>query len=243
MGNWKRPEEVPFPSIWRTFERRDADGVARKYWVQDLTPEYEDIFIDNMKKIFLKDEPVCKYSNFAEDPQAVQDFTDLWRYGFSHKLGIICLTEDENGKIEFVGGNMTALSEKGTKGGIEDKCKTYQKVLSVFIYVTKKRDIFNELNINEYLTAFGLFVLPKFRGQGIATEILKARRELCLAVGIKASATIFTSIISQKNARQAGFKDFVEIDYDDLEKINPMWNFPGITSFTKSIKYMYIQYS
>lgn len=69
------------------------------------------------------------------------------------------------------------------------------------------------------------------------------RRELCLAVGIKASATVFTSIISQKNAKQAGFQEFVEIDYDDLEKINPIWNFPGITTFTKSIKNMYIQFS
>ncbi|XP_018574986.1 uncharacterized protein LOC108913832 [Anoplophora glabripennis] len=243
MSNWKRPENVLFPSIWRTFERKDSAGITRKYWVQDLTPEYEDIFVDNSIKVFLKDEPTCKYSNFVEDPQAVQEFADLWRYAFSHKLGIICLTEDENGKIEFVGGNMTTISEKGDASDLEGKSETYKKVLSAIIYTSKKRDIFSELNINEYLTAFGLYVLPKFRGQGIGTEILRARRELCLAVGIKTSATVFTSIISQKNAKQAGFKEFVEIDYDDLEKINPIWNFPGITSFTKSIKNMYIQYS
>lgn len=62
MNNWKRPSSIPFPSIWRTFERKQADGGIRKYWVQDLTPEYESIFID-MAKSIMKDELICKFSS------------------------------------------------------------------------------------------------------------------------------------------------------------------------------------
>ncbi|KAJ8918484.1 hypothetical protein NQ315_008181 [Exocentrus adspersus] len=243
MVNWKRPDSVPFPSVWRRFEKKGNDGSIKNYWIQDVVPEYVDTFLDNMETVFLKDESLCKYSKFLDDPEAVKQFRDFWINGMKDKLALICLTTDENGRERFVGGNMLVISEKGSKGlEVQSNSKAFKKVMSVVGYVANAKDVFKELNVEEYLTAYGLYVMPEFRGQGIGTELLKARRELCLAVGIKATATVFTSIVSQRTARSAGFQEFVAIDYDDLEKMNPEWSFPGITTLTKSLKNMYIKF-
>ncbi|KAK9731445.1 hypothetical protein QE152_g13629 [Popillia japonica] len=68
------------------------------------------------------------------------------------------------------------------------------------------------------------------------------REALCRACGITVSITMFTSAISQKLADRAGFKDLYAIDYADLEKINPIFRYPGIQEHTKSIRCMYIIY-
>lgn len=68
------------------------------------------------------------------------------------------------------------------------------------------------------------------------------REPLCKACGLKASLTLFTSIISQKLAERAGFKDIYAIDYVDLQKQNPRFRYPGIENHTKTLRFMYILY-
>lgn len=43
----------------------------------------------------------------------MQEFSNLWRKKIKQKVALICLTKDDHGKIELVGGNMTSVSEKG----------------------------------------------------------------------------------------------------------------------------------
>lgn len=62
MGfSWKRPENVPFPSVWLKFTARDVNSETLvEYRVQDLPlHRYEDA-IDYMCQHFLVDEPTCK---------------------------------------------------------------------------------------------------------------------------------------------------------------------------------------
>lgn len=42
-------------------------------------------------------------------------------------------------------------------------------------YLTDCKEFFEKYNIEEYLGSCGLFVLPEYRGEGIALELLKAR--------------------------------------------------------------------
>lgn len=41
--------------------------------------------------------------------------------------------------------------------------------------VTDTVDVFKKYNIDKYMSAFGLSVSPKYRGRGIAEQILRAR--------------------------------------------------------------------
>ena len=100
----------------------------------------------------------------------------------------------------------------------------------------KKYDVYDVFKVEQYLTAYGLSVSSKYRGRGIATEILKARVPFCKAFSIPLTATLFTARISQKAAVKAGFTDGISVAYDDLAKIDPRFYFPNIES--KELKLM-----
>lgn len=62
MGfSWKRPENIPFPSVWLKFKAKDlnTDDLV-EYRVQDLPPERNDEAIELMTSVFLEDEPIFK---------------------------------------------------------------------------------------------------------------------------------------------------------------------------------------
>lgn len=94
----------------------------------------------------------------------------------------------------------------------------------------KQADIFGKYSVDKYMSAWGLYVFPKFRGMGIAGEILKARVPLGKAVGFRVTSTQFTSSTSQAVAKKVGFVDDFVISYEDLGKNEPFTEFPNITS-------------
>lgn len=78
-------------------------------------------------------------------------------------------------------------------------------------FILSQVDVFKKFKVDAYLTAYGLSVSRKFRGRGIATEILRARIPFCQAFGIKLTSTVFTSIFAQKSAAKVGFKEIFSI--------------------------------
>lgn len=80
----------------------------------------------------------------------------------------------------------------------------------------EKVDVFQKYNVDKYLSALGLSVDAKYRGRGIATEILKARVPLCKAMGIPLTTTVFTGVASQKCATRAGFVEDADVEYEEL---------------------------
>lgn len=89
------------------------------------------------------------------------------------------------------------------------------------------------------MTAFGLCVSPKYRGLGIATEILKARVPILKAFGLKVTSTAFTGIGSQAAARKAGYKEVYVIDYAEIQKKFERFDFSE--SVTKQFKTMTLE--
>ncbi|GJQ70245.1 hypothetical protein Trydic_g22694 [Trypoxylus dichotomus] len=195
-----------------------------------------------MVEEFTADEPLCKYSKCYDvhNPKDVEKLVNVWKKGLESNLGLVCLTNDEDGKPTIAGMNCTTLcskfDEKSTVGN-------YGKVLETLVWVKDQVDPFAKFNITEYLDALGLYVPHAYRGEGLGYELLKAREALCRSCGIKASLTLFTSQISQKLAERAGFKDIYAIDYDELEKKNPKFRYPNIQEHTKSLRFMYILYA
>ncbi|XP_018320459.1 uncharacterized protein LOC108733683 [Agrilus planipennis] len=240
---WKRQENVPFPSIWHKFTgKKEVNGVLPKFWVQDIPEEYYQSAIAMMCDYFINEEPLCRYSNAKADPQFFEDMVLLWTECLKDKVALICFMEnpDPKGKPIVAGLNMTAISYKGDKKKTEFKSEISKRIIGALNHVTNAKDPFETLKIDEYLTAMGLLVLPEFRGQNLGLQILKAREPLCKTLGLKATVTSFTSIISQKLAAKCGFKVLCEMTHKEIESQNPKISFPGIENHTKSLKNMYM---
>ena len=83
---------------------------------------------------------------------------------------------------------------------------------------TEMANVFERYGVNEYMTAVGLCVDPVFRGQGLGLEILKARFDLCKAVDVKVTMTIFTGIASQTLAHRVGMEVIAEVWYEECKE-------------------------
>ena len=94
-----------------------------------------------------------------------------------------------------------------------------------FTYINKFFDVFDHYNIIYYLYAQGLAVKPNYRGLGIATELLKARVPLMKALDITVTASLFTTIQSQKAAEKIGFQEEFSISYEILQQNFPKFDF------------------
>lgn len=239
---WKRPENVPFPSVWSRFEgRREINGKIPKFWVQDVPEERFEEAAEMMCKNFIYDEPLCKYSKIIDDEESLVEIRELWKLLVQERMALICFMEnpeDPSGEPIIAGMNMTYPSSKGDDIP-EYKGKKWLMVLNSVLYLCHIKDPYSLFGIDSYLSAMGLSVLPEFRGQGIGEEILKARVPMCKAVGLPATLTVFTAGVSQKLALKTGFKDVVQLSYEELEAANSQFRFPGITEHTKNIRFMY----
>lgn len=58
---WKRPEHIPYPSVWHTFQAKDTESdQVVTYRVQDLPEERFEEAIAHMMEYFVYDEPTCR---------------------------------------------------------------------------------------------------------------------------------------------------------------------------------------
>lgn len=82
--------------------------------------------------------------------------------------------------------------------------------------------------VDRLLLAVGLCVDPKFRGRGIATEILKTRADLMKSIDLKLTTTIFSTVGAQKAAKAAGFDENFSISYEDFQEKFPAMDFSHV---------------
>jgi GNAT superfamily N-acetyltransferase len=79
-------------------------------------------------------------------------------------------------------------------------------------------DVMDHYKVDRFLSAQGLCVDSKFRGRGIATEILKARAPLMACIGLEVTSAIFSTLGAQKAALAAGYDWNYSIEFTELDK-------------------------
>lgn len=97
-------------------------------------------------------------------------------------------------------------------------------------YAENQFNIFENFHVTSYLTSYALLIHPDYRARGIATEMLRARVPFMRQLGMKVSATVFSSIGSQIAASKAGFEEKFVVGYDELQKRFPAFDFSGVSS-------------
>ncbi|XP_058812237.1 uncharacterized protein LOC131676876 [Topomyia yanbarensis] len=229
MGSWTRPPTVAYPRVWLTFESRDVDepvgsGRLVKYRVQDLPLERVEDAIEHMKKFFLRDEPMCSSVGLYKDPVGLEEFSELWRKVAAQKCAVVCFRE---GSDEIVGLNMLTVVSKDSPKEYKFKSAGLQMVTESYGGILKQAEIFEKYNVDHYLSAWGLSVSPKYRGRGVATELLRARIPLCRAMGLRVTVTLFSHPGSQIPAAKVGFYDEIVVTYQQLAEQG--YHFPGVT--------------
>ncbi|KAJ8940600.1 hypothetical protein NQ318_004796 [Aromia moschata] len=248
MTTWTRPTTLEFPKVWVTFEGKGvtSSGTKQKFWIQDVTDDYKEEIIHYIITGYLKDTPIYRYSKFTDDPQSVEDYVTMWRKILDQNVSLICLTQDGRGQTSVVGFNIYAVLHKNANRNLVEimKGRVSKMVAGTQSHIWNIKDIFTELNIDFNITSWGLYVLPEFRLQGIAYELLKAGREIAVALGINVSVTLFTSFGGQSVAERVGFRDITKCSFEDFERVNPLFKFPGIEAdSSKAMRLMYIRYS
>lgn len=81
-------------------------------------------------------------------------------------------------------------------------------------------------------------VATHWRGKGIGQILVKGRTELCKAMGIPLTKTVFSAIQSQKVAKKGGFELLAELVYADMKKADGSPMFPNMHPDHKTIQLM-----
>uniref|UniRef100_A0A1L8DD55 N-acetyltransferase domain-containing protein n=1 Tax=Nyssomyia neivai TaxID=330878 RepID=A0A1L8DD55_9DIPT len=235
---WERPESVSFTNIWLNFTAKDPDsGQIVNYYVQDVPEERFDEVAQLMATIFTRDETMCKSLDIINDPMYnMEDSIKDWKNLLKQRMSLICFKE---GSDEICGINMLEVLGKHEVNHFsfnEDTDDKDQYILKVIEFVKSKVDPCNRYHVDKYLHCLGLLILPKYRGLGLATEILKARIPMGKALGLTLSGTLFTGIAAQKAGLRAGFIEDYSVLYGDLANQEPFVEFPNISSQT--LKFM-----
>ncbi|XP_029158805.1 uncharacterized protein LOC114931055 [Nylanderia fulva] len=220
------------PKIWKSIEKVSNDGKTMKFTIQEIPEDRHEDAVQHMCDHFLADEPTCQCLNAINDPVFVQDMSTLWRLLIAEGISIAAFTDNPNGGKPIIAGmNTLGLGFRDQKDSISNyqfKSQNCKNTLEIITGATKI--IYEHYGVDKYLYAIGLSVDPAYRGYGLGKDILKLRELVGREYNIPATATVFSSIISQKSAKGAGFEVLMTKDFVDIVDENGKQYFPGIKS-------------
>ncbi|XP_028039902.1 uncharacterized protein LOC114250288 [Bombyx mandarina] len=205
------PEE--YPSVYSKWK----DGYV-EWVIQDLPPEDDEEAIKILVDHLCADETLCKTSDLLNDPESVRGISEFWRIFLGKRMSLGCYAST-NGNKKLVALNCCFVSCKGEDIDCEIVGKAWKNVYDVLDYAVSKFDVFEYLGTDKVLEGMGLVVSRNYRGAKLGSKIIAAREPLCYTQGIKATATVFTGIASQKCAESCGFVTTFEFPLSELAEI------------------------
>ncbi|XP_059619200.1 uncharacterized protein LOC132263451 [Phlebotomus argentipes] len=236
---WSRSESIPFPQIWWRFPAKDPEsGEIVEYRIEDCSEDRFDEIVDLMVNCFTPDEPISASLGIMKDKESLSEMKEKWVEILPQKLTLVCYKE---GTSELCGFNVLEINEEIESQIVkeENKGRGVKDIRAVFNFLKEKGDVYRRYNVDKYLHGRGLFIVPKYRGCGIATELLKARIPLMKALGLTLTCTVFSAPGSQAAAKKAGFTEDVVVTYDSLGKEYPFVQIPNIPF--RVVKFMCLQ--
>ncbi|GBP46454.1 hypothetical protein EVAR_28031_1 [Eumeta japonica] len=200
-GQQGDPVKVPF-----FLSSTTKNGEEVNFRIQNLTLDRLEEVVDTMLNKNLNEELFVKAAGISKSIEAITEMQKLY-YSLlndSQNAALVCCVDDE--RAEIAGFNMLY---RGTNKDnmIEEMAK---EVTHGFC------DPFDKLNIEVYLGGAGLYVNEDYRGCGVATQLLKARKPLCEELSIPLTGAWFTGLGSQKAAEKAGYEVLGEMSYEEL---------------------------
>ncbi|KAG5667623.1 hypothetical protein PVAND_015597 [Polypedilum vanderplanki] len=226
---------LTYPKIYHKFSALDLDGKTKvEYRIQDFPQDRFAEGVEFTLNHFFAHEPMSKTRNIINDKVACQEFSDVLTELLKKNCSLICLKENSD---EIVSANiMCVKNEEEYYEDYEVKSKHLSDILGTITFANTKFNPFKHYNVDKLLYALTVTVHPAYRGRSVANQMFKTRRILTKELGLKVTTTHATAGGSQKAAKNAGFEENFVITYEELEKLNPRFHFPGID--TKYFKVM-----
>ncbi|XP_018358704.1 PREDICTED: uncharacterized protein LOC108758322 [Trachymyrmex cornetzi] len=225
------------PKVWQVIEKKNKDGKLMKFTIQEIPEDrYEDA-IQHMCTYFLVDEPTCRCLNAKNEPLFIQDITAIWRLLLAEGISVAAFIDNPNGGKPIIAGmNILGIEFKNQKKNLSDYQFKSEKIKITYKILSITSMIYERYEIDKYINALGLSVDPVYRGYGLGKDLLKVRDFIGSTYGVPATATAFTSIISQKSAASAGFEEFFTKNFADVVDKDGKEYYPNINS--KAFKIM-----
>lgn len=219
------------------YSKWEADGAT--WTVEDLEENIFDNVIDLMVKYFLPEAPMAMRIDFHKDAKNVEGVRKFLMFALSHRTSLVCYRHYQDRRT-IVAVNVCPVKCVDDKeydlSQLEgDGIRLQTDTLN---YIDTYVDIFDALDVKQYLSCAGLLVLPEFRGARLGAKLLAAREPMCKLLGISGTATLFTGPASQSLATRCGFVTLFEKSFEDLAKAG--FYYPGDQS--KTVKMMIKKY-
>ncbi|XP_059468417.1 uncharacterized protein LOC132192460 isoform X2 [Neocloeon triangulifer] len=229
---WRRSDLTP--KIWHR-----QDGLV----VRDVTPDLDPFVIQFLARFYVKDEPMNQALKVAEDPLAIGEQCAIWsKFILNQRVSLVVLKGDtpgsglekvsENNPPEIIGLNLLYVTSKKDPplpdfGGTL-KSEKVKICFTAFFRTGALADVFEKYNVDRYLDGSGMYVIPDWRGKGVGRMLLEGRKELCKALSIPATKSVFTSNQCQQAAQEYGFELLGEQNYTDCLLENGQLFFPDM---------------
>lgn len=217
-----------------TFQARNAENKLQDYFIRDLTKHRFNEVLTFLEEHFLSEEIESVSRGFNKDPVALQDYMNQRRAIMEGNISLLCVQKETNDIVAV------ALQKKLVKGfkdkEVELKSQNMKDYARLHDYLDELYNIFEMHQEDTILHCSTLSVHKDYRGRGIARQILEAQKILIEHLNINVLTTYFTSKFMQTAALNLGYVEDLELFYEDCEKLDPGYSFPGITA--KSCKMM-----
>jgi len=224
---FKRREGALYPQTYSSFQVKVKDSDEfEEFFIQDLTENYFDVAVDFIVENHARGAVFHRAANTLGDENGVQRVSKMYRNVFKEKISLICIKMGTN---EVVGVNALTIKSKGELIKPDTSGDTNFKLLTdATNFIHSAFDIMEYYDVDRIMYAAGLSVDKKFRGRGIATEILKARAPLMREIGLEVTSAIFSTVGGQLAASKAGYEENFAISYKLFEEKFPEMNFSHV---------------
>lgn len=220
-----RRDGIPYPQIYSKFKVKsndNDDGAQEEYYIQDLTENYFDEAVDFIVENHARGAVFHNAANSLANETGIERVRKNYRKAFEEKISLICIRAGTN---EVVGLNALHTKSKYDEASAPSDDANFRKVAEATKFIDNGFNVMQHYGVDRYVFAAGLAVDSKYRGRGIATEILKARGPLLKAIGLNVTTSIFSTVGAQKAALAAGYDENYSITYEMFQQALPSLNF------------------
>lgn len=215
------------PQVYETFTSLNRETCEdEKFVIQDLPENLIEEASEFMIEYYARDET---FQNAIK--VSVGELKNFYRFVFQQKTAIACFTVKTR---ELVGINALSVKTKGIDSSFEvtfgalwslinvlclqSDDKVFKRMRESFAFINKFYDVHDHNNVLDFLYDHGLAVKTEFRGRGIATALLKARVAFMKAHELTVTASILSTLASQKAALKLGYQENFSINYSTLQE-------------------------
>ncbi|XP_055923953.1 arylalkylamine N-acetyltransferase 1 [Eupeodes corollae] len=170
--------------------------------------------IKHLRDTFFADEPLNKAAGLCQKGEGHHELEELSYATLKDGFSLMAVAQDG----EIAGVVLNGVLQPGDMEIAQKKInlsddENFKKIFNLIYSQNLKFDLFEKFQVDRLFDLRILSVDSKFRGQGIAKELVKrsvAQAECCGFKVLKADAT---GIFSQKIIRSCGFESLHEVHY------------------------------